>query len=325
MSKRNDDTEYETVTDATVSLFLKEGTDSTLIGMFTCIKDSIYTISYSPVEGKVYSISVEYGDYKAYSSTTMPATVYRSFTPNPIVFVGLNNYPIESNLIFKYPSYRLMVKDSATVWAFFSKNGRMAEKLYTSFSNVDNFNILSEGYSRTYERGCGELDLMLDYMSYDREYVNVYYPYHSYLLRLPFSNSNELTDYEFPALNYIYSNSPQINTINVRDFINNHPELGTISKDLSIWGPAFLINPANLAEAETLNLISVSPEYDRYLRTNMELYMKHLSTEDFTSVFSTDSPYSNIVSGKGIFGAAYIYEEDYASMQSKLIEEYNKL
>jgi hypothetical protein len=56
----------------------------------------------------------------------------------------------------------------------------------------------------------------------------------------------------------------------------------------------------------------VSDEYDEYLRS---VYIKNSKTKhDFTSIYSTESVYSNIEGGVGIFGSETNYRIGFLTM-----------
>ena len=74
---------------------------------------------------------------------------------------------------------------------------------------------------------------------------------------------------------------------------------------------------------DTLHLMCPSAELQAYLKS----IVSHITSDksDFTAIFSQESPYTNVVGGKGIFGAVTQWAESLTDYDSRMSDYYHTL
>ena len=314
-SSRNDDIGApEFISEAEVVLSKIVNGSTTTVGSFSFDGKGLWKLNYRPEAGALYRISISTADCSVSAETEMPSSFSCINVPNPVLVAYPNR--VESHC---FPSRRV-VSDNPTetsfeIVAWFTNNDGVTEELYTSYDGTDSFNMTGGGF-------------LFDYFSYSTpsqkeegdQYVH-YFPFYNRVAVIPV-RLDYTASYFFPI--YTSMSSGSIPLVNISVMINGHPEYGAYVKEGIIWGANFDIWPRNSWQANELHILRPSTSLLAYIKSIVEL-TPVAGNLDFTEIFKYESPYTNIEGGKGIFGGATFYVEDYKDYDKNMISYYSKL
>lgn len=270
-SKGNSDLENIPIEDAEICLYLKDGSDSTLVGMFRYVSDGKWTLDYTPTWMHEYSILVKDKEGNILYSHTR--------TPGKIEKKHLGSFDYSHHIIHDYTN-KLLCDEECIVWSYvLSSDGMMSEFVATTHAFADTSIICSYGY--TVIKAPYDDSIRVNRYNYlmrfrhTPDYRTSYgMKYSGYMKEGPFNEGNTWEECEL-----------------------------SVGDDGMLWGPGIYFG--SRIQSGDLYLFSVSEEYDTYLYDNWQFYLKSIENDSFISVFDSRSPYTNIINGKGIFGAIY--------------------
>lgn len=292
----------EPIVDAIVTLSVMTNGSFQEVGRFERGDDGKWHILYHPIYGKSYQLTVQTGQHTLTARTVMPFVFHCEICPDPVLITLPNRTARHI-----HPSRRIISEgpdDTFPIMAWFTGEKGLVEELFTSQPRADSFNNCPDGVWLSYD---------------DDKQPDCLLPYHKWLVSLSITRE-EKNPYHF-SLTQLSSST--YSPVNIRSILKNHPEYGAFEQEGMVVGPDLDFWPRNPEEASTLHLICPSPEMASYLKS----IIGSLTTDhgDFNSIYSQESPYTNIEGGKGIFGAVTEWDEDYRDYDSKMIEYYRVL
>ncbi len=287
---KNEYSVYEDIIEADIKLFIHHSeSDSLLIGSFAYCEDGIWELEYMPREGYSYSLIIESKGEILYARTSMPDKIAVQYRIHPM-YCGFKSPGLSASSrrdLSYMPSYTLLVDGISSIWAYgLNCNEEMVPYIFTSHTDTDDFNLSALDTLFKYSKHFGTEDMDI------REYT-IPLQFHNYFVRFTHTPDYLNSYYYFCDLN---ENS---------DFwalLNNFKKEWSLGKDGSLWGECFLLS--GKSDIDTLVLMNVSDEYDKYLRSVVPMLFN--DSADFTEIFNTESPYTNIHNGRGIFGATFV-------------------
>lgn len=314
-SRNNSDSgEVVPIRDATVDLLSSTNGNWEKIGEFRCDNDGIWRCPFLPAFGNSYRIEVTAGKAMASAETTMPEEMACIFNPNPALIFPIANISLESRL---FPSRIVQRKDKTdsdiSFIAFFTNNNRTIPRLYTTHPDASPFNAEQEGKSFS-------VAIQLTENPDDIQLFNYFFPYHKQVLFVRQPS-------QFSASYMVRMKAPFLSSTDWEEWLatlKRIPDYGTFVKDNMLWGPNFDLWPEQESDADTLHFIFPSAELYQYLKEIIE-NQQQINELSFTELFRSESFYTNIRGGKGIFGAMIHQTEDYTNHQEELREQYELL
>ena len=312
-SSRNDDSGAPAaIGDAKVVLSKIVDGNAVAVGSFRFDGKGLWKLGYRPEGGAKYRISVNAAGHTVYAETEMPCSFNCINVPNPALVAHPEK--VEHHC---YPSRRVLSTNPAEtsfhIVAWFSGIDGVAQELYTTHDGTDGFNLTGGGF-------------LFDYFSYSTpgqmeegdQYVH-FFPFYNRVTVIPISQ-DYTASYYYPIYTSMFSSS----LFNMSVMISGHPEYGAYVKDGIIWGPDFDIWPRYSWQTSELHILKPSASLLAYIKSMVEL-TPVAGSLDFTEIFKYESPYTNIEGGRGIFGGAALYVEDYKDYDKRMTSYYNKL
>jgi hypothetical protein len=321
---QNDDAgQLEQIRQANVNLLRLGAGSEQEVGAFTCGADGVWRLSYRPEAGTSYRLNVAVGGQTVTAETQMPHGFHVQTVPNPIL-IAFPHYVSRH----RYPSRQITADDADAIplLAWFMGEKGLVPRVVSSHERTDFFNSLGEGdrfllgvteyeYNGTIylvDKSPGQLEES-DYIK--RPYLD--------RIALFIQEKGYENNYYHPSVLTGFSSS--IDHGYIRTLISRHPEYGAYEKGWMVWGPNFDIwPPADGESALELHIQRPSKELLAYLKDAVTLTAK-TDNADFTQVFSQKSSYSNIRGGRGIFGAATEYVEDYSDYDERMTAFYQNI
>ena len=328
-SKRNDDEgSFEAIREATISLFIEEQDDWNLVGDFTCGIDGRWRLAYRPKYGNKYRLAVVIAGKQVHATTIMPPETEVVFNPNPRLILD----PMKVYACL-YPS-RMIRRNNVSsehicFMAYFTKGEEVVEQLYTTHTGVEKINYLNKGrYYRylTVPPQADSTSFILDHghrysiRDEDAIWTEYYLPYYPRAVLVVHERDYAGT-YLLPTVIPITAGTSSNDELSALSLI---PSFGTFERMYTLWGPNFDIWPRDGEAADKLHFLFPSEDLYLYCKDMQERQQRLLSF-DFTELFRAETPYTNIIGGKGIFGAMTIQEEDYTDYLERLYSCYEKL
>ncbi|MBR5019215.1 MAG: DUF4249 family protein [Bacteroidales bacterium] len=292
------------------------------VGAFVCGADGIWRLDYRPEAGMTYRLNVSVAGQSVSAETQMPHGFRVETVPNPIL-IAYPQYVSRHH----YPSRQITADDADAfpLLAWFTGENGLVQRVVSSHEQTDYFNSLSE---------CDRILLGVTLWEYNgmvmlvgkppQDLVESDYikrPYLDRMAVIAHERSYE-NNYYYPVTVSFYASS--LPFVEISTIINLHPEYGAYEKDWLLWGPNFDIWPAFGETASELHIQRPSAELLAYLKDVVSL-TAGTGDADFTQVFSQKTPYTNIRGGRGIFGAATEYVEDYSDYDERMKSFYKTI
>lgn len=321
---RNEDTGApKQILDADVVFSVVKSGGAQEVGHFSCGTDGIWRLSFRPTPGETYRLDILTGGQTISSETRMPHAFQCKTVPNPALIVFPRK--VSSHI---YPSRQISAEDAdrCTIVAWFSGPSGVVKDVVSSHDKTDSFNAGSNGVR--FVLGYKVIDLGNDnsvLVDIPAESIGesdyIHRPFYDRMAIITLS-ANDDNCYYFPVEEPIVSGDSRV--IDVRNTMNLHPEYGAYEKNWVIWGPNFDVWPGPDETASTLHILRPSEELLAYMKSVISLTSNY-GDLDITQVWTQKSPYSNIRGGRGVFGAATEYSEDYTDYDERMTAFYKDL
>lgn len=265
---------------AEVSLF--DLTDGAVAGTFAPTIDGEWKASIAINPGHQYRLDVDVpGENHISATTTLPECKEMCYRPNGIAMWVSDMASSSLNRSLCSTEYDLSVFDTPAwmyIWNYNPATGsHMVADLIAGNGQVDGFN-----------RAGSLMDLDTEWKKHAFEYARAYH--NKYLRYEPGNGGNTFIAGEMTA--------PFFTALGKASTI--HP---TIDNPVTLYAKPSVIPVERMGYVV---LISVSKEYDRYLRDIITRNMKE-DGDDITILYDREQIYSNIDGGVGIFGAKLTY------------------
>ena len=292
------------------------------VGAFNCGADGIWRLDYRPEAGMTYRLIVSVAGQSVSAETQMPHGFRVQTVPNPIL-IAYPQYVSRHH----YPSRQITADDADAfpLLAWFTGEKGLVQRVVSSHEQTDSFNSLNEG--DRFLLGVMEWEMNGTIYLVDKgpdQLEESDYIKRPYLDRIAVISQHKgyENNYYHPAVKTGYSST--IDQGYIRTLISRYPEYGAYEKNWMVWGPDFDIWPASGETASELHIQRPSAELLSYLKDVITLTAKTDDT-DFTQVFSQKTPYTNIRGGRGVFGAATEYVEDYSDYDERMTAFYQTI
>lgn len=288
--------------DAVISL--TDETESTLAGRFVFQEGDQWKMDYAAKPYHKYLLTVEVDGFETViAHTVMPERVGIQHTvlwrvwPENLEFDGFPDWELGSR-------YEIKSLPQGAVWVcgmnYDESSGKhvLASTIATSLESSDLFNLTGETYWNEYNPQADQRFEDL-YEKKGPEDVSMVgsgnWIYH-------FPREFRPTMYKYVVGCPLHDTFLRIPPITEDDNRTAADPKGYFSIAGSFQGSTFGIEPSSLTDGYIL-FISVSEEYDRYLKELLTEESRHASMQDFASLFSRENIHGNIENGIGIFGA----------------------
>lgn len=292
------------------------------VGAFNCGVDGIWRLDYRPEAGMTYRLNISVAGQSVSAETRMPHGFLVQTVPNPILMA----YPHYVSR-HHYPSRQIAADDADAfpLLAWFTGEKGLVQRVVSSHEQTDCFNSLNEG--DRFLLGVTEWEMSGTVYLVEKSPEQLEesdYIKRPYLDRIAVISQNKgyENNYYHPAV------VPGIFSVtdhgHIRTLISRHPEYGAYEKEWLVWGPNFDIWPAAGEAASELHILRPSAELLAYLKDVVTLTAETDDT-DFIQVFSQKTPYTNIRGGRGVFGAATEYVEDYSDYDGRMTSFYQTI
>lgn len=292
------------------------------VGHFSCGTDGIWRLPFRPEAGESYRLDITADGQAVSAETRMPYGFLCRTVPNPALIV----YPWDVKKHI-YPSRQVSAEDAdrCTIVAWFSGRDGIVKDVVSSHEKTDSFNASSSGvrfllgYEIVEMGGASFLAAKPADKIEESDYVHR--PFYDRMAIIATAAGDE-NCYFFPAEEPAFSSSRR--DFDVLNTLKRHPEYGAYEKDWVLWGPNFDVWPAPDEQASVLHILRPSEELLAYMKSVVSLTSSS-GAPDITQVWTQKSPYTNIRGGRGIFGAAAEYTEDYTDYDERMTAYYQTL
>lgn len=292
------------------------------VGAFNCGVDGIWRLDYRPEAGMTYRLNISVAGQSVSAETRMPHGFRVQTVPNPIL-IAYPHYVSRHH----YPSRQIAADDADAfpLLAWFTGEKGLVQRVVSSHEQTDCFNSLNEG--DRFLLGVTEWEMSGTVYLVEKSPEQLEesdYIKRPYLDRIAVISQNKgyENNYYHPAV------VPGFFSVtdhgHIRTLISRHPEYGAYEKEWMVWGPNFDIWPAAGEAASELHILRPSAELLAYLKDVVTLTAETDDT-DFIQIFSQKTPYTNIRGGRGVFGAATEYVEDYSDYDGRMTAFYQTI
>ena len=287
--------------DAVVSL--TDETEGVLVGHFAHLRGNDWQLEYAAIPQHGYSLEVEINGFETVTAhTEMPEklgikhTILWRTWPQNLQFDGFPDWELGSR-------YEIASLPKGPVWIcgmnYDSAAGRhvFASTIATSLASADLFNLTGDVYWNAFNPQADKF--------FEDKYedptppgsLNYHWWYH-------FPKEYRTTMYKYVVGCPLHDTFLRIPSLEENDDRTAADPKGCFSVAGSFRGSTFSFSdPPPSSQEGYLLFVSVSEEYDRYLKNLLMEQARQSSMKDFASLFSRDNMYGNIENGIGLFGA----------------------
>ena len=281
---------------------LTDETEGVLVGHFAHLQGNDWQLEYAAIPQHRYSLEVEIDGFEAVTAyTQMPEklgvkyTALKRVSPELLEFEGFPDWELGSR-------YEIASLPKGPVWVcgmnYDSAAGRhvFASTIATSLASADLFNLTGDTYWNSFNPQA------------DKSFEDIYEeptPFGAWFFKnwtYHFPKEYRPTMYKYVVGCPLHDTFLRIPSLEEDDNRTAVDPRGYFSIAGSFQGSSFSVDLPSSTDGYLL-FISVSEEYDRYLKNLLTEQARQSSMKDFASLFSHDNMYGNIENGIGIFGA----------------------
>ena len=288
--------------DAVISL--TDETEGVLVGHFTHLQGKDWQLEYAAIPQHRYSLKVEIDGFEAVTGhTRMPEKLGIKYTalsrvfPQELWFDGFPDWELGSR-------YEIASLPKGPVWVcgmnYDSAAGRhvFASTIATSLASADLFNLTGDTYWNAFNpQADAKFEEWYEYQPSDE---GAYVGLNNWMYHFP--KEYRTTMYRYVVGCPLHDTFLRIPSLEEDDNRTAADPRGYFSVAGSFQGSTYSVFTSSSPDGYLL-FVSVSEEYDRYLKNLLTEQARQASMKDFASLFSRDNMYGNIENGIGIFGA----------------------